>query len=316
MEEAELRAAIAARRHSAENLGFNANIGWSGMGATSNPNTVIDYSRIYTPQPSTTPPNHTSPFANNTLPNSTSTSDTRTPANDSMASWAWPQNTGTHQSTSPGINGVNSVQNNYAGVQGMASVPTLEGMPWSLLSSSNDVSTVWAMDPMMNSNTMSNGIDTSSPTKMATSNVDPMNDQSQSLGLGFDLDPMIGLSLTQSLNGLFPNLPNSPAVQHKHMGLGGAADSHKVNNLNLVHDIHPGVPPNNVSGVNVAVNTDHVSPLGGIQQNNVNKHPPSVITSFPSEAGKAIDAVLSHAAGFSQTVLEEKDISQSARDYL
>ena len=184
MEEAELHAALATRRHSAHDAGMSATPSMNSVGWGNNSLTPLqssnqmggynDYSRLFSsfsgPVTSVTPPStdsSASPYAG--LPNGDVRSNSM--AVDGLNTWNWPNSSNTRVQTQM-----------YD-----STAPTLEGMPWSLLSSSNDVSTVWSMD--MGNQTA----------QMPTMNGTDTMDTYQSLGLGFELDPSMGFHLTQSL---------------------------------------------------------------------------------------------------------------------
>ncbi|ORX35659.1 hypothetical protein BD324DRAFT_631038 [Kockovaella imperatae] len=280
MEEAELKAAIASRRHSAADAlpsgQASGSLNWSN-GATSSENApsnlgaYSDYARLF---PSFSGPANsvtssstdagTSPYGG--MPRSIPSGE-RTAANmmDSLGNWNWP---------SGSRSGGNSTQPPNGDQPYGSNAPTLEGMPWSLLSSSNDVSTVWSMD-------MSQPVP-AQPTPInptATGTATPV-DPAQSLGLGFDLDPSMGFQLTQTLKGVDNHARQSLPLPTQGTQI--------TNTLPIALDPQASLEP-------------HITPFD---------------SAIPSQTGKeAINEVLDRAVEH-RTTLTEDDISQSAREYL
>ncbi len=228
MEEAELQAVMAARRHSSDTLGLS-NGGYGSLdqtttiGLASAPLPQYDANMFHFQPPNGSPPTTMS----NQLSGSSSDSEQAlsrpqsmpNPHTNSMHGWSWPAG-----------------QNAFS-----TPLPTTEQMPWSLLSSCNDVS-LWdaPMDP------------------------EQTTAQSAPTGLGYDL-----------LLGLQPETYNlDPAANIVHQPTTGIAPS------SLHHDFNP--------------------------------YP---MTTSPEEQG-VVNDLLIHAETNTPVQFSEKDISQSARDYL
>ena len=284
-----------------------------------------DYSRMFPsfsnshPTPSSSD-SGASPFPNKPHlqgnDNGNGTGPDRTPASglDAINVWSWPDNLG--QSHLAGATAITPFEQ---------TAPTLEGMPWSLLSSSNDVSTVWSMD-LDQSNTMQN---TPIP-NIDISNFDPY--AQAGLRLGFDLDPLMGLNLTQALRHVnnhqpFSPLPSisshpqqlaqQPQPQPQSITQPLQSQSQSQSQSQITTPIPNPVPPQTNGNAQAAA----LEAMIGIQP--ATSAPPTLSAGTAQGQAqaqvqgqpKAIDEVLTQAAE-SGTRLSEADISQSARDYL
>ena len=332
MEQAEMRAAVASReKFAADAMAMLSNnqatpsMSWNGH---HDPATSLaqyggqlngyDYSRMFpsfsnshaTPASSDS---GASPFPNGPNlrgnGNANGTGTDRTPANglDAINFWSWPDNLGQSQ-----LGGATAI------TQFQQTAPTLEAMPWSSLSSSNDVSTVWSMD-LDQSNTMQ---DTTIP-NIDISTFDPY--AQTRLGLGFDLDPLMGLNLTQALKHVnhhqpfsFSPLPaislhpqqQQPTQQSHSQSMTQPLQSQSQSQSQFTTPIPNPVHPQSNGNAQTAA----LEAMIGIQPA---KPAPSAAPVPAQGQGqtKAIDEVLTQAAERG-TQLNEADFSQSARDYL
>lgn len=239
LEEQELRAVLSSRRHSTAEVFPTSTYDFQPNHFSSNSMGNIDVSNFSFPPP------------NVTLTASTTRSSTSVPAPArpssmpsaqmaALSNWQWPGN-------------------DYAGVAPIHTEVQVPTMPWSLISTSNDISTAWNGD----------------------------------------------MSMALNSTGLHSTAMDATAMNHDNPF---AFDATAFQN--------PAVDPSILIPTDLSASTEALFDSGAIAQSTfINPPMAALVGDVPMDAQQTIDDVLAQAAT-QMPVINEKDVSQSARDYL